>query len=37
MGYPVLQSAIYKNNYPPHKNSGLKWTINKINTQIDMK
>ena len=37
MGYQVLHSVIYKYNYPPHKNSGLKLNINKINTQINMK
>ena len=37
MGYQVLQSVIYKYNYPPHKNAGLKLNINKINTQIIMK
>ena len=37
MGYPVLQSAICKYNYPPHKNSGLKLNIDKINTQFKMK
>ena len=37
MGYQVLQSVIYKYNYPLHKNSGLKSNTNKINTQIHMK
>ena len=37
MGYQVLQSAIYKYNHPPHKNSRLKSNITKINTQINMK
>ena len=38
MEYQVLQSGVIcKYNYPPHKNSGLKLNINKINTQINMK
>ena len=33
----MLQSVIYKDNYRPHKNSGLKLNIYKTNTQINMK
>ena len=34
MGYQVLQSVICKYNFHPHRNSGLRFNINKINTQL---
>ena len=37
MGYQVLRCVIYKYNYPPHKNAGLKLNVNEINAQINMK
>ena len=33
----MLQSVIYKYNYSPHKNLGLKLNVNKTNAQSNMK
>ena len=32
-----MQSVMCKYNYPPHRNSGLRKKIYKINTQIDIR